>query len=50
MEQVWHPKTVQAGAGAELTVQDLNVVKQIMDVVSQEEYPSLRNGNGGCDL
>ena len=28
------PKT-QAGAGAELTVQDLNVIKQIMDVASQ---------------
>lgn len=28
------PKT-QAGAGAELTVQDLNVLKQIIDVASQ---------------
>ena len=28
------PKT-QAGAGAELTVQDLNVIKQIIDVASQ---------------
>jgi len=26
---------VQAGAGAELTVQDLNVLKQIIDVASQ---------------